>query len=229
MKKLTILCAFSLLICVAARVQAVPLLNAGDFFQGGQLQGTDFVVGVVGTAATVNNWPAAESPDHAIDGFGQKYLNFAETNTGFLVTPTVGATQRTIITDIQVWTANDAPERDPASYSVYGTNQSITGPGPFALSNFNLISSGALALPATRQAGGAATALDPANSQTVAFANTVPYTSYMIIFPTVKDSAVANSMQTGEVELDGIVVPEPGILGLLGLTTAGVLGLRRRR
>jgi hypothetical protein len=130
---------------------------------------------------------------------------------------------------MQLWIANDAEVRDPASYQLYGTNQAITGGGPFALSSFNLISSGALALPAgvpgVRQPGGLAP-LDDANSQTVNFANAVPYKSYMVIFPTVKDSAAANSMQIGEVELIGTVaVPEPGILGLLGLTTAGVLGL----
>jgi hypothetical protein len=226
MKKFTLLCTCSFLICIALRVQAAPLLNVGDFLVGGQLASGQFNVATVGTAATVNNYPAAESPDHAIDGVGQKYLNFAETNTGFIVTPALGST---IANNIQVWTANDAEERDPASYELYGTNQTITGPGPFALSMFNLISSGGLTLPVTRQPGGATAVLDPANSQTVTFTNSVPYKSYMVVFPTVKNSATANSMQTGEVELDGNVVPEPGILGLLGLTMAGVLGLRRRR
>src|SRR5678816_2122627 len=97
MKKFALLCA--LLIGAAGGVVAAPLFNAGDPFFGGQLDtGTNqFNVGIAGTAGGVNNWPAAESPDHAIDGFGQKYLNFAKTNTGFIVTPVGGQSLATSI------------------------------------------------------------------------------------------------------------------------------------
>src|SRR5687768_8103653 len=73
-----------------------------------------FSVGTVGTAGGVNNWPGAESPDHAIDGVAQKYLNFAETFTGFLVQPSFNGGNGAIPTSMQLWTANDAVDRDPA-------------------------------------------------------------------------------------------------------------------
>ncbi|HUF63502.1 MAG TPA: PEP-CTERM sorting domain-containing protein [Verrucomicrobiales bacterium] len=213
-------------VALCAPVYGANIFAPGDTIFGGASDGTDFVVGVAGTAATVNNWPAGESPDHAIDGVGQKYLNFAEVNTGFLVTPAFNGGNGSIVTGMTLWTANDAVDRDPASYALYGSNEVFSGGGPFALTSFSLISSGDLALPATRNAGGAA-ALDPANSQTVGFANTNLYTSYLVLFPTVKNEA-ANSMQIAEVQLDG-VVPEPGALALLSVGGLALLLRRRRR
>src|SRR5207237_9068912 len=63
-----------------------------DTVVGGRSDGTSFLVGAAGsdggsTVYTDNVWPAAESPDHIIDRVGQKYLNFAELNTGVIVTP----------------------------------------------------------------------------------------------------------------------------------------------
>jgi hypothetical protein len=222
------------LACSILSVQAVPIFAPGDPIQGGQVFGSDFFVGTVGTTAGQNNWPMNESPDHAIDGVGQKYLNFGELNTGFLVTPTFNGGNGSIVDSIKIWTANDSPARDPASFELYGTNVAITGGGPFALSNFTLINSGPLALPATRQLGGLSAPLDtdtagnPAiTNQEVTFANNSLYRSYLVLFPTVKDSAAANSMQLGEVQLNG--VPEPSTIALLALTTVGLAALRRRR
>lgn len=195
-------------------------------------------VGVVGTAAGLNNWPAAESPTAAIDGVGQKYLNFGEFDTGVIVTP--GASTAVSLT---LTAANDAEPRDPANYVLMGTNNAI-GAGPFSTTDFSLIASGDLALPAGRNAGGGA-ALDPANQQTVSFANAISYSSYLIYFPTVKDPAAANSMQIAEIQLnDGagagifspanpivgvqVVIPEPSA-GMLALLALAGCGLRRRR
>src|SRR5262245_46145574 len=46
--------------------------------RGGQLDGslTNFVIGAQGGTSGLNQWPAAETPDHAIDGDNRKYLNF---------------------------------------------------------------------------------------------------------------------------------------------------------
>ena len=214
-------------------LQAAPIFAPGDPIIGGISDGTNFLVGAVGsdggnTVYTDNVWPMNEDPTHAIDGVGQKYLNFAELNTGFIVTPSLGGALNTIVTGITIWTSNDAVGRDPATYQLLGTNAAIAGGGPFFLSDFTLISSGGLALPGTRQPGGNS-ALQADTQQTITFANSADYDSYLVLFPTVKDEPTVNSMQVGDVQLDGTVVPEPSTLGLLGLTTAGVMALRRRR
>lgn len=185
--------------------------------------------GVAGTAGGVNNWPTAEPPANAIDGLtgtgtgASKYLNFARTNTGLIVTPNLGSS---IVTSITLFTANDSENRDPSSYELWGTN-SIVGGGTTAMATFSLISSGALALPAGRNGVNGANDFD--DFQTVAFGNAVAYTSYLLLFPTVKDiGSVANSMQIAEVRFDGTLVPEPTV-GVLGLLAGAPFLLRRRR
>jgi hypothetical protein len=190
-----------------------------------------------------NQWPSGEVPSFAIDGFGQKYLNFGKEDTGVVVTPGAGST---VTTGITLFAANDSPERDPASFSVYGTNDAITAANPGDLQGgFTLIASDLITLPDTRNDGGGA-ALDPANSTTASFSNADAYTSYMVIFPTLKDSDAANSMQVAEIQLldatganlltpnDAILggqlaVPEPTSLVLLLIGAAGLFVWRRGR
>ena len=193
-----------LLLCTVVAASAEDLLSPDDTFFGGQIIGDNFEVGRDGGAAGVNNWPGAEGPQYAVDGVGQKYLNFGELNSGIVITPQAGPS---VATSLKLWTANDEAPRDPASYELYGTNTPL-GAGPFRVDTFTLIASGDLALPTSRNTGGA-TALDEANLQKVEFnGNGTFYTSYMIIFPTVKDAALANSMQIAEIQLDGIVGPQ---------------------
>ncbi len=143
--------------------------------------------------------PAAEGVEHVIDGVGQKYLNFLDLGSGFTVTPAFGSS---IVTGIRLYTANDAEPRDPASYVLEGST-SPNGP-------WTAISSGPLALPSGRNAGGSA-ALNPNTSfnQVVQFGNLTAYTSYRVTFPTLKDAAAANSMQIAEVELLGSPASQP--------------------
>jgi hypothetical protein len=203
-----------------------------------------FRIGTVGTAQpNINNWPAGEAPGFAIDGVNQKYLNFGEFNTGVAVAPAAGAAAPT---SIQVWTANDAVERDPINYSIYGTNAAASGAPGSDIAGLTLISSGVLALPAERNTPGGATPLNNANSASASFANAATFPTYVVVFPSVKNPAAANSMQIAEVQLfnaaggglfaptNAIVggqlqVPEPStaILGGLGLAMAA-FGLRRR-
>ncbi|MCA9200287.1 MAG: hypothetical protein KDA87_22260, partial [Planctomycetales bacterium] len=73
---------FFMVLAFASPLFAQGIFAPGDAVIGGQSDGTNFVAGVSGTAGGVNNWPGAEGPEHLIDGVGQKYLNFAEFNTG---------------------------------------------------------------------------------------------------------------------------------------------------
>ena len=190
-----------LLLATTGPATAEDLLSSSDTLFGGQVSGDIFQVGLSGDTADANNWPGAEAPLQALDGLGQKYLNFAKFNTGIVVTPAIGPS---LATSLKLWTANDSEVRDPASYEVYGTNTE-PGNGPFPVSSFTLIASGDLTLPSSRNTGGA-NALNDANLQTVDFnGNTTVYTSYMIIFPTVKNAGSANSMQIAEIQLDGLV------------------------
>jgi hypothetical protein len=113
-------------------------------------------------------------------------------------------------------TANDAAERDPASWALYGTNSAISsvdnsdGLGEV----WTLIDSGTLALPADRLALGGMIAVN----------NSSVFSSYKMLFPTLNDAAMANSLQIAEVQFYG--VPEPLTISLLGL---GGLALLRRR
>jgi glucose/arabinose dehydrogenase len=133
--------------------------------------------------------PNNETAPNAVDGIvATKYLNFGETRSGFILTPAVTSS---IVTRFQITTANDAEPRDPASYELYGTNAPIEslahsdGTGE----SWTLISSGALSLPSARNALG----------PQVNFANTTAYSSYKMIFPTVKNASSANSMQIAEI------------------------------
>ena len=187
------------------------ILSPGDQIIGGILTDTGFVEGLASGAGGGNNWPSAEPPEELIDGFfgggGAKYLNFFELNTGVIITPAIGSS---VVNRMTFWTANDAEARDPASYQLFGANKKIVKGGPgttYLKTDFTLISEGALELPSER--GSSATPIGNApfstgSFQTVDFANTKTYTSYMLIFPTVKDAASANSMQVSEVAFENV-------------------------
>lgn len=172
------------------------LLSPSDAIIGGQVINDNFEEGEAGFNSNTNNWPGSEPPDHAIDALADKYLNFGTLNTGFIVTPNTTHNQ---VTGLKIWTANDAEERDPASYEIYGVNTS-TFNASTPMSDFTLISSGSLSLPVSRNDNGI---LEEANSFEVSFTASPSYTSYLIVFPTVKDETTANSMQIGEVQIIG--------------------------
>src|SRR4030095_14822274 len=193
-----------LLMAGAASAWADSIFTPVDQILGGQKDAgnTVFTIGVAGFAAGVNNWPDGESPDHAIDGVAQKYLNCGITNTGFLVNPTFNGGNGSVISSMQLWTANDEEPRDPATFEIWGTNAALDfGATTFDMTMFTLVKSGGLALP-TGRGGTGTTPLNNTNSQTVTFTNTTGYKEYLIIFPTVKGAS--NSMQIGEVQLFGI-------------------------
>jgi concanavalin A-like lectin/glucanase superfamily protein len=145
------------------------------------------------------DWPGAETPDLAIDDdVNTKYLHFkgATEPTGFEVAPALGAT---VVTGLTLTTANDAPERDPVAFELYGSNESIEGP-------FVLIATGDV----NDFAGEEAWPRFTMNATPIEFANNTAYAYYQIMFTAVRDAASANSMQIDEVELIG--APGPAVL-----------------
>jgi hypothetical protein len=185
----------------------------------------------------INVWPSSgnESPPNVIDGnSATKYLNFGELNTGFLITYTSPVTAN----GINLTTANDTEARDPATFSLYGSTTVVanTTPGTiFNLSSFTLIvDSQALSLPVARLTA----------APNVGFTNTNAYQTYLVVFPTVKNAAGANSMQIAEAVLTnggtnipaagatvagGQLIPEPSAVCLLTLAGVGMISSRRRR
>jgi hypothetical protein len=140
--------------------------------------------------------PANEGVANALDNTTNKYLNFLDLGSGFTVTPAVGPK---VVTALRFFTANDAVERDPASYLFEGSNNGTT---------FTTIASGSLELPLGRNTAAAAPT-DPNTqfNQRVQFPNATAYATYRVTFPTLRNAAAANSMQIGEVELlEGVAV-----------------------
>jgi len=141
-----------------------------------------------------SRYPAAEAPAKVIDGNpATKYLNFGKTKSGFIVTPALGAS---ILDSFQITTANDAVERDPVVWMIYGTNDVIASVdnSDGKAEAWTLICGGTLALPAERLTAGPVYVV--ANQAEA-------YTSYKMVFETVKDAAKANSMQIAEVQFFG--------------------------
>lgn len=176
-------------------------------------------IATVGTAAGQNNYPAGEAPDLGIDNnTATKYLNFAEINTGFIVT----ATSPSQLTSFQFTTANDAVARDPITVTIEGTT--ATDPTSAAAdAAWTLIYNGASGL-----------GTDPGrftSGDIITVANDGVFNTYRLLVTEVRDEASANSMQFSEVQFYGTVVPEPGTLALLGVGGAGLAlwGVRRRK
>src|SRR5690606_26858861 len=114
--------------------------------------------------------------------------------------------------------ANDAPDRDPTSYELWGTNDVIaSADNTDGLNdeNWTLLSAGALALPDVRKDSSTWIAIDSAT----------PYSSYKLVFPTIKNAAATNSMQIAAVQLYAVPEPASPALALAGL----VVGVCLRR
>ncbi len=201
---------------------AATITLAGDSIGGGQLSGNIFTIGATGTDNGVNNFPGGEPPGAAIDGnAATKYLNFAELFTGYIVTPAVGLSN---VTGITFTTANDAPARDPFTFSLYGSTTQVADATPGA--TFNLADFTAITID---QSTGLET--DPGRQITnpgISFTNSSDFTTYLLVFPTLRDAGAENSMQIGDAVLTGTPTPEPSAVLMLA-SGLGMLGLVRRR
>src|SRR5437867_3669371 len=135
--------------------------------------------------ATSNNSPGSEGVANAIDNQPTKYLNFDKVNTGFTVTPSVGGT---LVSGITLTSANDAPDRDPGSYTLEG---SLDGVSFFPIASGSVPSFGP---------GGTSRFY----KNYIFFSNSRAYRAYRLIFPTTAGNSSC-CMQVAEVELLGVV------------------------
>jgi hypothetical protein len=125
---------------------------------------------------TSNNSPSNEGASNAFDNNpNTKYLNFDKQNAGVTVQLNTGR----VVTGFKLTTANDAVERDPSSYKLYGSNDGST---------WTLIQQGQLSLSDNRFAV----------SGEITVTNANPYVYYFMIFPTIKNNA-GNSVQIAEI------------------------------
>lgn len=131
--------------------------------------------------ATSSNSPGNEGVGNAIDNnTATKYLNFDKLNAGLTVSPVKGSS---VITGLRLTSANDAPERDPTSYVLFGSNDG---------KEFFEISRGTIPNFSGRFV-----------SVEVSFTNTIAWLQYRLLFPTVINAASAVAMQIAEIEFLG--------------------------
>lgn len=131
--------------------------------------------GVIGTSNPGLNWPAGEHPGLAFDGLlNTKFLIFQARDSFLLASPEAGTA---VVNSLSFWTAGDAPERDPASYKIYGLEETFEDTSFTERDPGTLIAEGPLNLPTARNDG----------PTTVNFTNTTAYASYVVVFPTVRN------------------------------------------
>ncbi len=147
---------------------------------------------------TSMNSPANEDVAKAIDNNTRtKYLNFDKLEAGFTLSPAAGPT---IVAGLRLTSANDVPDRDPTSYALFGSDDGRA---------FVEIARGKIPDFSARF-----TAVE------VAFTNRVAYRQYRLLFPTVRNAAVATAVQIAEIEFLGRVGSTS--LSLVELLTSNV-------
>jgi hypothetical protein len=174
------------------RASLICLMAFGIFRSAGQspiIAAGDPVLAIDEDTASNSSYPGGESPNLAIDGStATKYLNFGRENSGIIITPASGPS---VLRSFAITTANDAPERDPASVIIYGTNETIvsTDNSAGAGESWTRLAELPLALSINRF-----TAMAP-----VDVTNSESFTSYKFVFPTMKGPG-HNSMQIAELQ-----------------------------
>ena len=166
MKKLAMISIWSLLLSTTALSQTVTYSTINSLIRT--------------VTPTSFNSPTGEAVGRAFDGnVDSKYLNFDEYNTGAAVRLNSGRR----LTAIQFATGNDSPERDPATYQLWGSNDGV---------NWTSISAGSTGFANTNR---------KTYGSVITFANESAYTYYAVKFPTVRADTWANSMQVSEIKM----------------------------
>ncbi len=151
--------------------------------------------------------PNGEEVYRAIDNStSTKYLNLlaysgGNGNSGVEIALNFGAT---IITGISITSANDAPDRDPKTYTISGSNDGI---------NWSAISSGSVPAFTARF-----------QKQTITFSNSKAFSKYRVVVPTIASTGSA-SMQFSELELleTSLSVPDYTYSWNTGATNSSII------
>lgn len=175
------------------------------------LSPNDFIIAIDGNRNLPGNTnTGGEGPLSAFDNNDStKWLSFGRTFSGLIVTPSGGSS---IVQSLSFTTGGDAPERDPVSYQLFGTNSPITSTDNSTglAETWSLISQGSTGLNLPTQAALARNTTGP----TLSLTNNTAYTSYKIVFTqlrsananpfdpiTLTNGATPNSVQLSEVRL----------------------------
>ena len=143
------------------------------------------VVGGSDRAGGVANSPSNAGPLNVLDGDADsKYLNRDKVHTGLVF----AYPQAYAADTLRLVSANDAPERDPTQFVLYGSNTSAD----WADTGWIPVASGATGL---------GTARGTANE--IALDNAQAYHYYKVVFPTLRDAGRAAGMQIADVTLFG--------------------------
>jgi len=174
----------------------------------------DNAVAVTTNGTLDSSFPSGEAPSFALDmDPGTKYLNFGKENAGLIV----GDGTPQIVNSLTFTSANDAPERDPLTWDLFGTDDMVTSAENSGgdAESWTLVDSGVTGLSLDRLATAAPQSVN----------NTTAYGAYRLVFTGLRDAGAANSMQIADVVFN---VPEPTsmALALLGLAACGA---KRRR
>lgn len=176
----------------ARRLSLLFLMGLGVFRSAGQtpiIAAGDPVIAFDEDTASNSSYPGGESPNLAIDGStATKYLNFGRENSGIIITPAFGPS---VLRSFAITTANDAPERDPASVIIYGTNETIVSIDNSAGAGESWTRLAELPLALSIDRFMAMPPVDVTNNES--------FSSYKFVFPTMKGPG-HNSMQIAELQ-----------------------------
>jgi hypothetical protein len=152
--------------------------SAGAIYQG--LLGTL----IDSVSASSGNVPSGEGASDVVDGnSASKYLNRDKAGSGLVFT----LSQPDVVNSLQFTSANDASERDPMTFTVFGSN----GAADWSSTAWTQVGQGNTGLGTARRVEAAA----------VGFANTTAYKHYKVVMTSLRNNATASSMQVADIKL----------------------------